>query len=273
MVSRARKTECLRMHKKLSGDNSVLERKNQNMSQEQQAQMCDCLLMAERLKTISTLTPGFAHDAGTPLMAISSLSQILREKSSDPFFQEKLGQIGQSVDRISQIVRILVDFSRPIRPERGKVYLNSVIVEAVRIIKYDRRLKYRAVTTELVAQIPQVEASADQLLQVFISLCLNSAEALEAMPEGTLVLKTWHQEGWVCASVTDSGIGISAENIRDIFSPFFNASSEGTGSGLALSVSRAIIEAHGGKIDVESEPGKGTSVVIALPACAAEMGA
>ncbi len=252
----------------------MLEDPCREMKQELLEQMCDSLLQAEKLNAMSTLTAGFAHDAGTPLMAISSLSQLLREKSCDPYFVEKLGQIQQSVDRITQIVRTLVDFSRPIRPGREKVYLNSVIVEAVRIVQHDRRLKYRHVSTELTAQIPEVEASADQLLQVLINLCLNAADALEKVPEGRLLLKSWHDGDRVHLSVEDSGIGISPEARAHLFSPFYTTKARG--SGLGLYVSRRIIWAHGGNIEIQSEEGKGTRVVIALPeftAIAAEKGA
>jgi len=149
----------------------------------------DSLFQAEKMHAMSTLAPGFIHDAGTPLMAISSLSQFLGEKSGDPQVKENLRQIGRSVDQLTQILRTIADFSRPIRTGQETVYLNSLIMEAVRIVKHDRRLKYREVGTELEAAIPQVSANPDQLLQVIISLCLNAADALETVPAGTLTLK------------------------------------------------------------------------------------
>jgi signal transduction histidine kinase len=231
------------------------------------------LMQAEKFNALTTLTPGFAHDAGTPLMAISSLAQLLKERGSDPQILQKLAQIEQSVDRITQIIRTIVDFSKRIRPEREKVYLNSLVVEAIRIIKHDRRLKYREVQNDLVAQIPQVSASADQLLQVIIALCLNSADALESVPNGTLVLKSWHDQQFVYLSITDTGIGIAAENVPLLFTPFFTTKGAEKGSGLGLYLSRAVIMAHGGKIDLQSEPDKGTTVVLALPALDAGMGA
>ncbi len=232
----------------------------------------DALFQAEKMHAMSTLAPGFIHDAGTPLMAISSLSQFLGEKSGDPQVKENLRQIGRSVDQLTQILRTIADFSRPIRTGQETVYLNSLIMEAVRIVKHDRRLKYREVGTELEAAIPQVSANPDQLLQVIISLCLNAADALETVPAGTLTLKSWQEGDKVHLAVKDSGTGIPLADQSALFAPWFTTKGS-RGSGLGLFLSRSIITAHGGTIGIVSDPGKGTCVEIVLPALAAERGA
>ena len=231
------------------------------------------LLQAEKFLTVSMLTSGLAHDAGTPLMAISSLSRLLLEQAGDPTARQKaVAQIGESVDQLSQIIRNLVDLSRPIRLEKQKVYLNGLIAEALQIIKHDRRLKYRQVLTELMPQIPQIEANPDQLLQVILSLCLNAADALEKIPTGQLTLKTWADGQQVCFSVTDSGAGVDREDLPRLFTPFYTTKGENKGNGLGLYLSRTIITAHGGTIELASAPGEGTCVTIALPALAADRG-
>lgn len=231
----------------------------------------DYLLQAEKMHAMSMLAPGFIHDAGTPLMAISSIAQFLSAESTDPLVEQNLKQIGQAVDRLTQILRTIVDFSRPLCTLREKVYLNSLIMEAVRIVKYDRRLKYREVGTELEAAIPQVSASPDQLLQVIIALCLNAADALEAVPAGSLQLRSWHEGDQVHLSVTDSGTGIPLPDQPHLFTPWFTTRGS-KGSGLGLFISRAIITAHGGTISLASEPGRGTCVEIILPALSEEEG-
>ncbi|HNW59274.1 MAG TPA: ATP-binding protein [bacterium] len=224
------------------------------------------LMQAEKMGLLSILTPGFAHDAGTPLMGITAITQVLKEKIDDPGVRQSLGQIEQAVDRLTQILRTIVDSSRPIRPDRQKVYLNSLILETVRMVQHDRRLKYREVRTELTAQIPQVLASADQLLLVLLALCINAAEALEADPAGYLLLQSWQEEGRVLVAVKDNGAGIASELMPHLFTPGFTTRQGVPGRGLGLYVCRAILTAHSGKIAVASEPGKGTTVTLALPA-------
>ncbi|HOT95925.1 MAG TPA: ATP-binding protein [bacterium] len=226
----------------------------------------DYLLQAEKMSLISLLAPGLAHDAGTPLMAITSITQYLKEKSGDPMLAEKLTQIERSVDQLSQIFRILVEVTRPVLPGRQKLYLNSLILEAVRMIKHDRRLKYREVKTELMPEIPQVLASADQLLLVLLALCMNAADGLEAVPEGRVVIKSWQEADRVLVSVADSGAGIRREIQPRLFSLGVTTRSSGVGRGLGLHVCRAILTAHGGTIALSSEAGHGTTVTIALPA-------
>ncbi len=249
------------------------------MSDEKEAAACekeglllrDYLLQSEKMHAMSTLAPGFIHDAGTPLMAISSIAQFLSTQSTDPQVEHNLKQIGQAVDQLTQILRMVVDFSRPLRTLREKIYLNSLIMEAVRIIKHDRRLKYRKVGMELEAAIPQVLASPDQLLQVIISLCLNAADALETVPAGTLKLRSWQEGERVCLAVTDSGEGIPRQDQPRLFTPGFTTRGS-KGSGLGLFLCREVITAHGGTISLVSEPGRGTSVEFALPALAEEEG-
>ncbi len=234
----------------------------------QNEQLRNQLVHSEKLSAVGTLAAGIAHEIGTPLTAISSLSQLLRAKSNDPFFTEKIALIQQSIDRISRIVRTLVDFSRPIKQKIENVYLNSVIEDVVHIIKYDRRLKYRDVKAELTPQIPQVRASFDQLLQVFINICLNAADAMEQISEGKLLIRTWCDDEMVYASVSDNGTGISPEHLPHIFEPFFTTKAEGKGTGLGLWVSYNIVKAYSGELSVTSAPGEGTTFIVSLPVLA-----
>jgi signal transduction histidine kinase len=248
----------------------VTQRPLDHFDDEQKARLYASLLLAEKQAAMSILMSGFAHDAGTPLMAISSITQLLDEKIDDPYLHEKMTQIRQSADRISQIMRNMVDFARPIRSDYENVYLNAVIMDAVRIVRHDRRLKYREINTDLMAQIPQVRASADQLLQIFIILSLNAAAALERSPQGTLTLSSWHDRDWVMASVADTGEAASGEE-RD-YSPFTGSRSGVWERGAGLYVAQAIITTHGGRLEAASEPGTGNRVVLALPALAEPAG-
>ncbi len=231
----------------------------------QNEQLRNQLVHSEKLSAVGTLAAGIAHEIGSPLTTISSLSQLLLAQIDEASFKEKIILIQHSIDRISRIVRTLVDFSRPIQQKIEMVYLNRVIEEVIHIVKYDRRLKYREVKAELTPRIPQVRCSFDQLLQVFINICLNAADAMEHNQEGKLLIRTWHDGEMVFASVSDNGGGIAAQHLPHIFEPFFTTKAEGKGTGLGLWVSYNILKAYSGDIAVESTQGQGTTFTLSLP--------
>ena len=223
------------------------------------------LVQSEKLSAVGTLAAGIAHDVGTPLTSISSLVQILKDESADPDFQDKSTLIQHSIDRISRTVRTLVDFSRPTAQKIERIYLNNVIEQVIHIIKYDKRLKYQKITTDLDAGIPTVEMSFDQILQVFVNICLNAADAMEGLDNGHLHIKTGHDRTSISAVIEDNGCGITAENLPHLFEPFFTTKKQGQGTGLGLWVSYNIVKSFNGDITASSEIGKGTTFVITFP--------
>lgn len=231
----------------------------------QQEQLRQQVFQSEKLSAVGTLAAGIAHEVGTPLTSISSLAQILQMKSDNPDFKEKLALIQQSIDRISRTVRTLVDFSRPLTEKVEDIYLNNVIEHVIRILKYDKRLKHQEMVTRLEPAIPLVRASFDQILQVFINICLNAADAMEGKKDGRLEVATWKNSRYVFASVTDNGCGISKTNLDHIFEPFFTTKKSGKGTGLGLWVSYNIISSFAGDIKVESTEDIGTTFVISIP--------
>ncbi len=231
----------------------------------QQEQLRQQIVQSEKLSAVGTLAAGIAHEVGTPLTSISSLAQILQMKVENPEFKDKLDIIQQSIDRIARTVRTLVDFSRPIAEKVEDIYLNNVIEHVIRILKYDKRLKHQEIVTELASDIPLVRASFDQILQVFINICLNAADAMEGKSDGMLEVKTWHEENYVLASIRDNGTGIPRSNLDHIFEPFFTTKKNGKGTGLGLWVSYNIIKGFSGDIKVESVEGQGTTFIISLP--------
>ncbi|MBN1481182.1 PAS domain-containing sensor histidine kinase [candidate division KSB1 bacterium] len=230
-----------------------------------QEQLRQQVFQSEKLSAVGTLAAGIAHEVGSPLTSISSLAQILQMKTDSQEFKEKLGVIQQSIERISRTVRTLVDFSRPVAEKVENIYLNNVIEHVIRIIKYDKRLKHQEIVTSLAPNIGMVRASFDQILQVFINICLNAADAMEGQKDGLLQVKTWSENKWVHASISDNGVGIPANNLDHIFEPFFTTKKSGKGTGLGLWVSYNIIKSFSGDIKVESVEGEGTVFLISLP--------
>ena len=223
------------------------------------------LIQSEKLSAVGKLAAGIAHEVVTPLTSISSLAQYLREMTDQPEFKEKLRLIQSEIDRIARTVRELVDFSRPIEGTVSTVSLNQIIREAVRIVRFDRRLKRRDIAMKLSPELPLVRAGFDPLLQVFVNLLLNAADALEDRSDGKIFLSTGFEKGFVVATVQDNGVGIPPELQGRIFEPFFTTKKKGKGTGLGLWVSYNIIRGYAGHIEVESIPGKETTFRIRLP--------
>lgn len=231
----------------------------------QQDQLRQQVVQSEKLSAVGTLAAGIAHEVGTPLTSISSLTQILQLKTDDPEFKEKLAVIQQSIERISRTVRTLVDFSRPATEKIESIYLNNVVEHVLRIIKYDKRLKHQKITTSLEPNIGMIRASFDQVLQVFINICLNAADAMEGKKDGVLELKTWNNGSYICATIKDNGTGIPPKTQRLIFDPFYTTKENGKGTGLGLWVSYNILKSFSGHVKVESSPGQGAAFTIMLP--------
>ena len=231
----------------------------------QQEQLRQQIVHSEKLSAVGTLAAGIAHEVGTPLTSISSLSQIMQMKTDNVEFKEKLALIQQSIDRISRTVRTLVDFSRPAAEKIENIYLNNVIDHVLRIIKYDKRLKHQDIITTLEPNIGMVRASFDQILQVFVNICLNAADAMDGKKDGRLEVKTWNAGKFVCAGIKDNGDGIPEKYQQRIFDPFFTTKKSGKGTGLGLWVSYNIIKSFSGDVKVESIAGQGAAFTILLP--------
>jgi PAS domain S-box-containing protein len=225
------------------------------------------LIQSEKLSAVGQLAAGIAHEIGSPLTAISSLAQVLIERSDDEFFRERLSLIRKEVDRIARIVRELVDFSRPVAQTVERLNPNSLVEEAVRIVGYDRRLKHKQIHLELQPDVHPVEGGYDQLLQVLVNLLLNAADAIESVPNGQVWVRTENRGDEVLISVRDNGVGIPPENLPHIFDPFFTTKKPGKGTGLGLWVCLNVIRNLNGRIEVESEPGKGATFRVFLPKC------
>ncbi|MFZ5518501.1 MAG: PAS domain-containing sensor histidine kinase [Candidatus Zhuqueibacterota bacterium] len=223
------------------------------------------LIQSEKLSAVGQLAAGIAHEVGSPLTAISSLAQLLYEQSSDESNRDKLKLIREQIDRIARIVRELVNFSKPITTTVGNVSVNAVIEEAVRIVKYDKRLKYIKTATELFPALPSIKISFDQLLQVLVNILLNAGDALEGKKNGTITINSRLVGEKIIITIMDNGIGIEPENLDKIFEPFFTTKKPGKGTGLGLWVCYNIVKGFSGDLLVESEQGKGTAFHVVLP--------
>lgn len=218
---------------------------------------------SEKLAVIGQIAAGVAHEIGNPLASISSLVQILQRKSQEPFINEQLANIKENIDRITRIVRELVDFSRPPSYELALQDITDIIKTALGIVKYDKRVRKVNFETDLKSSLPKIKIAADQLLQVFVNILINALDAIEG--NGNIFVKSDYDNNNVYIEITDNGCGMDDKTIENIFDPFFTTKEVGKGTGLGLSVSYGIVKRHYGEIKVKSKLNEGTTFIIVLP--------
>lgn len=218
---------------------------------------------SEKLAVIGQLAAGVAHEIGNPLTSISSLVQILQRRSQDSFMNEQLINIKENIDRITRIVRELVDFSRPPSYETTQQDITDIIKTAIGIVKYDKRVRKVKFETDLEKILPNVVIAADQLLQVFINILINALDAIQG--NGNISIISYYDHNDVFIEITDNGCGMDKTTIEKIFDPFFTTKEVGKGTGLGLSVSYGIINRFNGEIKVKSRLKEGSTFIISLP--------
>jgi len=251
------------MRKKLLDSYENLEKKVEERTEDlRQAQFQ--IMHQEKMASLGLLAAGIAHEIGNPLTSISSLTQLLKRRLKDEKNLNYLSTIMKNIDRISKIVRELVDFSRPSNYETKLTDVNEIARAAVGIVKYDSRSKHINFSLDLSPDLPRIVLVADQLLQVFINILFNAVDAMEGFGND-LFLKTFRQDNHIVIEITDTGCGIPESEINKIFEPFYTTKEVGKGTGLGLSVSYGIIRNFNGDIAVHSKVGQGSTFTIKLP--------
>jgi signal transduction histidine kinase len=224
---------------------------------------------AEQLVILGEMAGGLAHEIKNPLAGIKASTEVLsRDRSVSAENRAVLRMVSEQIRRIEVILKGLLNFAKPPKPQFTLVQLNSVLEATVGLVKQHPAFSARdgspiELLTDLDARVPPITADPHQLQQVVMNLLINSAEA---MPEGgTIALYTTAPEGepFVRIKVSDTGPGIEAETAGRIFQPFFTTKSQGTGLGLAIT--KGLIEQHGGNIRVENNRDRGASFTLELP--------
>ncbi len=222
------------------------------------------VVRSQKMETFGTLAAGIAHEVGNPLTSISSLVQLVQRQSSDDFVQEKLELAKNQINRISKILRELVDFSRPSTHDIKDVSVNLIIREALNIVQYGKKSRATVFDVALEENLAMIHAVPDQLLQVYLNILMNAVDACEGK-RGHIFVSSALRGECIEAVFKDNGSGISEKNIGKLFDPFFTTKEVGKGTGLGLWVSLGIVRNFGGDIFVESEEGKSTTFTVRLP--------
>lgn len=220
---------------------------------------------AEKLASIGRLASGIAHEINNPLNGIKNcLYTIQREPENQTQTQSYLELVNEGLEHIEQVVQKLLGFARQKSRSLAPVNLNEEIPKVVALLNY--RLEQREIQLDLKLDphLPRIHADRQLLQEVIMNLLLNSFDSLGQngkISVSTAALNS-HE---ILMEITDNGAGIQPEHLDRIFDPFFTTKDEGSGTGLGLSVSLGIIEAHGGRISVKSVPHEKTSFEITLP--------
>jgi two-component system NtrC family sensor kinase len=223
------------------------------------------LSSVEKQVSIGRLAAGIAHEINNPLTAVLTLSRLMLKHmdKNDPR-AEDLGMIVEETGRCRDIVRSLLDFARENKPQKEVVDINGVLRDTLILAG-----KYDAMTDTLIdlklSSSPLATAvDTGQMQQVFTNLLLNAAEAMEG-GKGRITISTGEDSsgGFISIAFADNGKGISSEQLETVFEPFYTSKEKGTG--LGLSVSLGIVRSHKGTIEIQSEPGVGTTVTVILP--------
>lgn len=232
----------------------VIENKSDIKFLESQAERSD------RLAMVGELASGVAHEVRNPMGIIKTISQVLKKEVKDSEIREGLEIIEKEIDRANRVIKSLLDFAKPDTKIIEKISLN-VLVDEVLLITKKFIEKEKIIIDVTIKDEINISGDKEKLKQVFINIIFNSVQAISN--GGKITITISKIGNWVNLSFKDNGIGISNENLKKIFNPFFTT--KDTGTGLGLAISNRIIEDHNGYINIESEIGKGTEVNIFLP--------
>ena len=234
---------------------------------------------ADRLKTVGTLAAGLAHELGTPLNVISMRAKMVEQGEVEHDEAKRNGTIiCEQTERISRIIRQLMDFARVSSLQTEVIQVTAVVEQALELVapiadKNRVQMHFESVDPELVGEI-----DADQFVQVLTNLLVNAMHACQEGDGGEVEISISQfdrvhpdakddaaPERYVAVEVSDDGVGISEEDVAKVFEPFYTTKPVGEGSGLGLSVSYGIVREHGGWIEVDSDEGEGTTFTVVLP--------
>lgn len=213
----------------------------------------------ERLKTVSTLAAGMAHEIKNPLTSIKTFAEYLEKKYNDPAFRSKFKNIvPKEIDKISKIINQLLDYSKVDKVSLKACNINSILDYVLDLYNNEFLKKHIKIQKSFNSQSPNITCDENQMKQAFINIVLNS---IEAMPKGgELTIRTSDIDNILEVSIKDTGIGIPSDKLKYLFDPFYTTKQKGTG--LGLFIVHQIIENNKGKIVIDTEIGKGTTIKI-----------
>ena len=254
-------------HRKLEAD--LLDRTEQltainEMLKESQVRMAQ----REKMAALGHMAAGIAHEIGNPLTSLSSVVQYLRRKCADPELKEMCSVVDHHVGRISAILRRMLRLAKPATSEYRWVDVNESIRNTLSLMRFDRRAQHVTISDVHNAELPTVWLNPQNLEQCLLNVVVNALDAMDAAAPARShrldITRTVRNE-MVEIHVSDTGIGMSPDVCRRAFESFFTTKEISKGTGLGLFVSYNLMTEMGGSIELQSEPGKGTTAILRIP--------
>lgn len=219
----------------------------------------------EKMAELGRISAGVVHELNAPLSVIISASQmIMREEGVPEFVREMIDRINLEAQRLSQMTRGILSFSS--HEEGGDADVNLTVEFVLDFLCYEAARRGVSLMRNLDHRLPVVRVDCNVLKQIVINIVMNALQAMEPKG-GSLLVETRALNSFeVCIVIADTGPGIAAESLARIFEPYFTTKRPGEGTGLGLFVTRTLVENLGGRIEVSSAVGEGTSFTVTLPA-------
>jgi len=254
--------------KKLKENIASLETANQEIKRAQ-----DEMVKSEKMASVGRLATGVAHEIGNPLGIILGYIELLQRGDLTGLERKDfLLRMESEITRIHRIIRDLLDFSRPSGDAQQEANAHEILEEVLSVIKPQPLFERIKINRSLEAPAVVVKVGQDLLKQVFLNIIMNAADAMaderactQNNRKSILSIESLNQNGLLIMRFQDSGCGINGDDLKRIFDPFFTTKAPGKGTGLGLSICYMIMDQAGGRIRVESEPGRGTTLSLEIP--------
>lgn len=223
------------------------------------------LVQSEKLSAVGELAASVAHEVKNPMVGILGFAQLGKESDSMEEAKEYFGLIESDTQRANKILQNLLEFARPPEMEMEPLGLNDVVQGALQLCRHQLQMQGVKVETSLAEGLGGIQGNNNQLRQVLLNLMMNAGQAMAESATKRVTVATALDGDFVKVLVQDTGPGMTAEVMQHLFKPFFTTKRRGLGTGLGLSVSRSIIEAHKGTLTAESQVGQGATFIVRLP--------
>jgi signal transduction histidine kinase len=217
------------------------------------------------MSSLGRMAAGVAHEINSPLSGVMVYSHLLLEELSEPDARRvTLQKVIHEAERCQQIIRGMLEFARTNPGQKQPVDLNETLRATVNLLKDQGLFREVTLRLELAPGLASIEGEQGQLQQAFSNLILNAVQAMNGRGRLTLTSQ-FAPPDRLAVSVRDTGCGILPENLGRVFEPFFSTKHDQGGTGLGLAITHSIVERHGGKLEVQSEVRKGTTVCVTFP--------
>jgi two-component system NtrC family sensor kinase len=221
------------------------------------------IMKSDRLATLGQIAAGVAHEINNPLAVILGRAELLNSEieNASPVVRKSLNTIEQEAEKAASTIQKFLSFARQPEPKFELADINKLLENSLTLASHQALIDEIKINKKLSKGMPRILLDPQQIQQVFINIILNAFQAMQT--GGNLSVTSHLADGFAEAKFTDTGCGIAKDDLLKIFEPFFTTKKRGTGLGLAIS--KSIIDKHKGSMKIESEPDKGSTVIIRLP--------